>query len=109
MRICVFGLWHLGSVTAACLAHAGHDVIGLDPEPQTIARLRRGEPPLFEPGLKELIAEGLSSGRLRFETDARLAVADAQVVWVAFDTPVNDDDEPQVSAVITPVTALLPL
>jgi UDPglucose 6-dehydrogenase len=109
MRICVFGLWHLGSVTAACLAHAGHDVIGLDPEPQTIARLRRGEPPLFEPGLKELIAEGLSSGRLRFETDARLAVADAQVVWVAFDTPVNDDDEPQVSEVITPVTALLPL
>jgi UDPglucose 6-dehydrogenase len=39
MRICVFGLWHLGSVTAACLAQAGHEVVGLDPDPQNIARL----------------------------------------------------------------------
>jgi UDPglucose 6-dehydrogenase len=109
MRICVFGLWHLGSVTAACLAQAGHEVVGLDPDPQNIARLRRGEPPLFEPGLKDLIATGLSSSRLRFETDAALAVANADVVWVAFDTPVDDNDVPQVSAVVDPVTRLLGL
>lgn len=105
MRICVFGLWHLGSVTAACLAQAGHEVVGVDPDPQTIADLRRGKPPLFEPGLKELVAAGLSSRRLRFETDVALAVADAEVVWVAFDTPVDDNDMPQVSAVVDPVTA----
>ena len=107
MRICVFGLWHLGSVMAACLAQAGHDVVGLDPNADTIEMLRRGQPPLFEPGLKELVAAGLSSGHLKFETDAERAVVGADVLWVAFDTPVDDNDMPDLSAVVEPVTALL--
>lgn len=107
MRICVFGLWHLGSVTAACLAQAGHEVVGLDPDAHTIENLRRGEPPLFEPGLKELVAAGLSAGQLRFESYPPRAVADADVVWVTFDTPVDDNDVPQVSAVVDHVSALL--
>ena len=109
MRICVFGVWHLGCVTAACLAQAGHNVVGLDSDTQTIERLRRAEPPLFEPGLKESIAAGLASHRLRFETDAARAVAEAEVVWVTFDTPVDDNDVPQISAVVDPVTALIGL
>jgi UDPglucose 6-dehydrogenase len=109
MRICVFGLWHLGCVTAACLAKAGHEVVGLDPDAENIARLRRGEPPLFEPGLKELILAGLSAKRLRFETDAAVAARDIDVLWVAFDTPVDDDDLPRPSAVIAPVVGLLGL
>ena len=109
MRICVFGLWHLGSVTAACLARGGHAVVGLDHDPQVIAGLRCGEPPLFEPGLKELVAAGLSSGRLRFETDSARAVADAELVWVTFDTPVNEEDVPLLSAVFDPVAALFNL
>ena len=60
-------------------------------------------------GLKELVAAGLSSERLRFETDAARAVADADVVWVTFDTPVDENDVPQVAAVVDPVTSLLEL
>ena len=51
MKVCVQGLWHLGSVTAACLASVGHDVVGLDGDFNNINNLRQGRAPLFEPGL----------------------------------------------------------
>ncbi len=97
MRVAVYGLWHLGCVTAACLAEAGHDVVGLDLEEDTVAGLGRGRAPLHEPGLDDLLASGLASGRLRFTTDPAEALPDAAVVWVAFDTPVNDRDEADVA------------
>jgi UDPglucose 6-dehydrogenase len=90
--VCVYGLWHLGSVTAACLASAGVHVVGLDPDPSVVTALARGEPPVAEPGLPELIQEGLSSGRLEFESDPGIALPDASIVWVTFDTPVDDED-----------------
>ncbi len=93
MRVVVYGLWHLGCVTAGCLARAGHDVIGLDPDPEVVADLRRGRPPLFEPSLAELLASGLACGRLSFTTDAEIALDGARVLWVTFDTPVNERDE----------------
>jgi UDPglucose 6-dehydrogenase len=99
MRVVVYGLWHLGCVTAGCLARAGHDVIGLDADPALVADLSEGRPPLHEPGLAELLAEGLASGRLSFTTDAGAALAGAGVLWVTFDTPVNDRDEADVAAV----------
>ena len=92
MKVCVFGLWHLGSVTAACLPRYGVDTVGLDTDAATVANLNKAVPPLHEPGLPELVAEGLKGGKLRFTTDAKDAVAAADVVWVAIDTPVNDDD-----------------
>src|SRR5262249_17410362 len=87
MKVCVSGLWHLGTVTAACLASAGHDVIGLDPDATVVDRLNRGTPPLFEPGLENMVKQGLDGGRLRFTTDTADAVRDADVVWVTVDTP----------------------
>src|SRR6266550_8902617 len=99
MRICVVGLWHLGCVTAACLSKAGHQVIALDENADTVANLRRGKAPLFEPGLESCIAEGCASGLLRFETDRR-AAAEADVVWITYDTPVDDNDRPQTTVVI---------
>src|SRR6185437_10289763 len=99
MRIAVFGLWHLGCVTAGCLARAGFQVVGLDLDEPLTAELRQGRPPLYEPGLAELIAEGLSAGQLSFTTDAAAALADADVVWVAFDTPVSEQDEANVAFV----------
>jgi len=92
VKVCVFGLWHLGSVTAACLPRYGVDTIGLDTDSITIANLSEAIPPLHEPGLPELVAEGLKSGRLHFTTDAKTAVSAADLVWVTIDTPVNDDD-----------------
>jgi UDPglucose 6-dehydrogenase len=97
MRVTVFGLWHLGCVTAACLAEAGHRVVGLDLDPGVIHGLKQGRPPLHEPGLGELVAAGLRSGELSFSADADAALRDAEVLWVAFDTPVNDDDEADVA------------
>jgi UDPglucose 6-dehydrogenase len=99
MRVCIFGLWHLGCVTAACLARAGFEVTGLDPDAERVTELGRGRPPLEEPGLAELTAAGLQSGRLRFTTDAALALGGAEVLWVTFDTPVNDQDEADVGFV----------
>ena len=60
MRVCVVGLWHLGSVTAACLASRGHQVVGFDESAETVAGLAQGVPPLFEPGLAELTAAGIA-------------------------------------------------
>ncbi len=92
MQICVFGLWHLGCVTAACIAEH-HEVVGLDPDPNAIAALSQGTPPLFEPGLAELIQEMSARGRLRFTDDKAEALKEARAVWVTFDTPVNEKDE----------------
>jgi UDPglucose 6-dehydrogenase len=67
----VFGLWHLGTVTAACLASEGHEVIGLDFDDAVVDELKRGKPPIFEPGLEELIK---GSANLSFTTKAAKAV-----------------------------------
>ncbi|MBA3035262.1 MAG: hypothetical protein FP814_02090 [Desulfobacterium sp.] len=66
MKVCVQGLWHLGSVTAGCLASVGHKVVGLDFDEDVIRGLRVGEPPIFEPGLEEMIRAGVDSERLEF-------------------------------------------
>jgi UDPglucose 6-dehydrogenase len=100
----VLGMWHLGSVTAACLAEAGNDVLGVDPDPLVVEALARGRPPVAEPGLAELLAE--SSARLRFSADP-LALADAARAWVAFDTPVDDDDLADCEWVLDHAAALL--
>ncbi len=108
MKVCVLGLWHLGTVTAACLASGGHDVTGLDLDPVVVARLAAGTPPLFEPGLEALVQEGLAAGRLRFTTDVSKAVGDADIIWVAYDTPVDDDDRADVAYVIEQAVKLAP-
>ncbi len=99
VKVCVYGLWHLGSVTAACLPRYGVDTVGLDDNADTAANLAKAIPPLHEPGLPELVDEGMKSGKLHFTTDAKSAVSDADVVWVAIDTPVNDDDVADVALV----------
>jgi len=96
MKTVVYGLWHLGCVTAACLAAAGNEVVGLDPDEDVVRGLREGRPPLEEPGLAERIAAGLAAGRLSFTTDAASALRGAEVVWLAFDTPVDESDEADV-------------
>jgi UDPglucose 6-dehydrogenase len=97
MRVTVFGLWHLGCVTAACLAEAGHRVVGLDRDGKVVGDLAKGQPPLHEPGLAELVQTCAGRGALSFTTDAAAALADAEVLWIAFDTPVNDTDEADVA------------
>jgi UDPglucose 6-dehydrogenase len=108
MNVAVLGLWHLGSVTAACMAAAGHSVTAFDPSRPTVEALAAGRPLVAEPGLPELIAQGLQSGCLRFTTDLPSAVRMAEVVWVAFDTPVDEEDRADRDYVERQVRAVFP-
>ena len=96
MHITVYGLWHLGSVTAACLAEGGHEVVGLDPDFAALANLQANRPPVDEPGLTALLTEQQKAKRLRFTSDAADAIPRAEVVWVCFDTPVDANDNADV-------------
>jgi UDPglucose 6-dehydrogenase len=107
MKICVYGLWHLGCVTAACLAER-FPTIGLDLDPENIAALREGKPPIFEPGLTELVGSGISTGRLTFTSDVRAAVSECDFIWVAFDTPVDDEDRADTEYVENQILLLFP-
>ncbi len=91
MNITVLGLWHLGSVTAACCAEHFR-VTGLDFDEALIEGLAKGKAPIMEPGLDALLQDGIRSGRLDFSTDAKLACADADILWICDDTPVDADD-----------------
>lgn len=108
MNVTVFGLWHLGCVTAACTAGAQNHVIGLDLDEEVVRSLRAGKPPIQEPGLGELIAGELSAGRLSFTSDPAEALEGAEVLWVAFDTPVNEQDEADVDFVRRQVERIAP-
>ncbi len=106
MKICVFGLWHLGSVIASCLAEKGFEVIGLDPDSDRINLLNKGIPPIFEPGLEDLIKKCLASKKLVFTTDEKIALNKTNIIWVAFDTPVDEADRADVDYVIDQVKKL---
>lgn len=106
MKIGVVGLWHLGLVTAACLA-ADHRVVALAEDRDTLTGLEAGQLPIFEPGLGELIAQARAVGTLRFSVEKE-ALRQVDVVWITYDTPVDEDDHADVAFVSTRVSALFP-
>ena len=108
MNVCVQGLWHLGTVTAACVASLGNRVIGLDFDARTIEDLNRGIPPLLERDLEDLLKQGLASGMLSFSVRPEEAVRDSEVLWVAYDTPVDEDDSADSDFVIAQIETVLP-
>ena len=108
MKVCVYGLYHLGSVTAACLASAGVETVGLDESSPALDGLKDGRAPLFEPQLDELLAEGIRNQRLIITHDSKAAVSDADVVWVTFDTTVDEDDRADTGYVSSRVESLFP-
>src|ERR1700678_4073548 len=87
----MIGAGYVGLVSAACLADFGHDVICIDKDARRIAALKRGEIPIFEPGLSDLVANNVRQGRLEFEGDLA-AVADADAVFIAVGTPSRRGD-----------------
>ena len=107
MNIVVLGLWHLGCVTAACAAKF-ESVIGLDFDSAVVAQLQNGRPPLFEPGLADLIDEGLQNKRLAFSDDPAVACRDADLLWVCYDTPVDDNDVADLTPVIDGIRRCVP-
>jgi UDPglucose 6-dehydrogenase len=97
MRVAVYGLWHLGSVTATCLAEAGHDVIGIDADADLVTGLRQGRPPLSEPGLEQLLHAQMARGRLTLSTPSADALGGIDVLWITFDTPIDDQDQADIA------------
>jgi UDPglucose 6-dehydrogenase len=106
-RIGVFGAGYVGLVTGACFADLGHTVVVRDVLPERIAALRRGEVPIYEPGLEELIARNRE--RLSFTLDVAEAIEDADFLYVAVGTPPTYSGDADLSAVWTVVDELPPV
>jgi UDPglucose 6-dehydrogenase len=89
--VAVIGVGYVGLTTAACLAHLGHRVVAVDVDAGKVARLRRGESPILEEDLPELIEAGLAAGRLHFTTEASEATSGADFVFLCVPTPQGAD------------------
>lgn len=92
MHIAMIGTGYVGLVSGACFAEFGSTVTCVDVDTQKIERLRRGEIPIYEPGLEDLVRKGIASQRLRFTNDLPTAVADADAVFLAVGTPSRRGD-----------------
>ena len=101
MRITMFGTGYVGLVTGTCLAEVGNDVCCVDVDAEKIAGLERGEMPIFEPGLAELVSSNHAAGRLRFTTDAARGVAHGQMIFIAVGTPPDEDGSADLRHVLT--------
>jgi len=91
MKIAVFGTGYVGLVQGAVLADAGHTVICVDIDENKLARLRKGEIPIFEPGLEPIVKSNFAEGRLLFTSDAKTAVEQSEVQFIAVGTPPDED------------------
>jgi UDPglucose 6-dehydrogenase len=92
MRVTMIGTGYVGLVSGACFADFGHTVTCVDKDAGKIARLQRGEIPIFEPGLEELVKDNVKQGRLFFTTDPSGAIRDADAVFIAVGTPSRRGD-----------------
>ena len=92
-KICVIGVGYVGLVTGTCFADLGHEVICLDIAEERIEKLKRGEMPIYEPGLEELVVRNVAAGRLCFTTNYADAVSDADFIFIAVQTPSGVDGE----------------
>ena len=99
MKICVVGSGYVGLVTGACLADIGMPVTGVDKDASKIAALERGEIPIYEPGLEEIVEKNVKAGRLRFTTDLAPAIREAKAVFIAVGTPPLPDGRADLSFV----------
>lgn len=90
MKLTMVGTGYVGLVTGVCFANTGNDVICLDIDPAKVERLRRGECPIYEPGLTELLAKNIRGGRLRFSTEPGPAHRDAEMIFICVGTPSDE-------------------
>src|SRR5205823_1404719 len=90
-RIAVVGTGYVGLTTGAYLAHLGHEVVCADVVPEKVERLSRGEIPIVEAGLDELVREGLEARRLTFVLGARAAARQAEFIFLCVPTPQGED------------------
>ena len=99
MELTIFGTGYVGLVTGACLADVGHRVLCMDINSQKVAALTRGEIPIYEPGLEDIVKRNLESGNLLFSDSPQEAVDFSSLLFIAVGTPSMEDGEPDLSGV----------
>ncbi|MGZ4709906.1 MAG: UDP-glucose dehydrogenase family protein, partial [Acidimicrobiales bacterium] len=107
--IAIIGTGYVGLTTGACFAHLGHNVICADVVPEKIERLQRGEIPILEAGLEDLVREGLQSGRLRFVLGAANAVKDSEFHYLCVPTPQGEDGSADLTYIESAAAEISPL
>ena len=98
-NIAVIGTNYVGLVTAACFAELGNQVVGIDIDPAKVERLRRGQLPIYEPGLEEIVVQNMKAGRLRFTLDYAEGLTAAEFAFVCVGTPSGSEGEADMSQV----------
>jgi UDPglucose 6-dehydrogenase len=99
MNICMVGTGYVGLVTGACLADFGMNVVCVDKDAEKIEGLQRGQIPIYEPGLHDLVARNERAGRLRFTTDLKKSIEDSLAIFIAVGTPPRADGSPDLTFV----------
>lgn len=87
MRVSVFGLGYVGTVSAGCLAHDGHEVVGVDPVRAKVDLINAGQSPIIEAEIGEIISEAVRSGKLRATADQNEAIRETEISFVCVGTP----------------------
>jgi len=100
LKLCVVGTGYVGLVAGTCFAESGNDVICVDVDQAKVAALRRGEIPIYEPGLEELVRRNVAQDRLVFQTDLADAVRRSEICFIAVGTPEGQNGEADLSAVM---------
>ncbi len=101
MKVTVIGTGYVGLVSGVCLAEVGNSVLCVDVDASKIARLERGEIPIFEPGLEPMVAANANAGRLRFSTEIGEGVEHGEVLFIAVGTPPDEDGSADLSHVLS--------
>jgi len=101
MKVSIFGSGYVGLVTGACLAETGNLVVCVDVDHEKISMLKRGQVPIYEPGLQEVVSRNLESGRLSFTTDAREGVEHGLFQFIAVGTPAGGNGSADYSSVMS--------
>lgn len=97
MKVAVLGLGYVGCVTAACLSHAGHSIVGIDPSPNKYLLLQQGLSPVMEPGLAEMVSNGHAAGKLT-ATPETTEIANVDIALVCVGTPSGADGQPELAS-----------
>jgi UDPglucose 6-dehydrogenase len=106
MRLTIFGSGYVGLVTGACFAEVGNNVLCVDVDARKVERLKRGESPIYEPGLDELLRKNLAAGRLNFTTDAVEGVNHGLFQFIAVGTPPDEDGSADLKYVLSVAEAI---
>lgn len=108
-KIAIIGTGYVGLTTGACFAHIGHDVVCADVDPDKVERLSRGELPIYEPGLQQIVDDSMRAGRLRFVIGAAEAARDAEFAYLCVPTPQGSDGSADLSYIEVAAAQIAPV